>query len=309
MCTVIIANHHYKEFPLVIAANRDEDYARPSSPVQVLAKEPHIIIGGKDKLKGGTWLGVNKESLFVILTNQGEKNPDKSSRGEVVLNALKCKTLDELLTFVEELDPSRYNGFNLVFGSQRAVFIAHSYLLHSMVIRELPAGITVISSNMKFAGEDPKAQYIHKTLNALIDTPWLEYYKQLKKILSTGGDLSIRIKPKKNSSGKISGYCTRSSTILAFSDNGLTRYKFHDRTAPKRIRKEGDPYIPRYKDYIDLWRDHTSFKDGADSQSEEAGEVETEEEIVLTKPKFKEALLRFKSSRSDDDEYYDDDDD
>src|SRR5271170_296357 len=129
MCTVIVVNHHYKEFPLVIAANRDEDYNRASSPVQILAKEPHLIIGGKDDVKGGTWLGVNKHSLFVTGTNQGARDPDMRSRGLLIMDALKCTTLKELINFVEELNPAKYSKFNLIFGDSKTAFIAHSYLL------------------------------------------------------------------------------------------------------------------------------------------------------------------------------------
>lgn len=243
MCTIIISNHHYKEFPLVIAANRDEDLSRPSEPVQILANEPHLIIGGKDKLKGGTWLAVNKNSLFIALTNQGTKNKNLESRGALVMDALKCKSLEELLSFIEELNPIKYNNFNLVFGNNKTVYIAHSYLLHSMVIRELPYGIHIINSDMKFTGKNSKIDFIHKKLDSIIDMPWLDYYKVLKKILSNT-EFGIKIKANYDSR------CTRSSAILAFSEKELVRYKFHDRDI-KRSKKQ--PLAPRYNDYINLF--------------------------------------------------------
>src|SRR5271154_5900822 len=236
MCTVIVVNHHHKEFPLVVAANRDEDYNRPSSPVQVLSRDP-IIIGGKDEAKGGTWFGVNKHSIFVTGTNQGATNKAiQTSRGLLITEALKCKTLDELLTFIEELNPTKYNKFNIVFGNSKAVFIAHSYLLHSMVIRELPIGVHVISSDMKFTGEDPKTQFVHMKLDQAINTPWLEYYNLLKEVLASS-KYGLKIKPRVKESGRLYGHCTRSSSILAFSDSGLERYKFHDRTIPRPKKK------------------------------------------------------------------------
>lgn len=255
MCTIIVSNHHNKEFPLIIAANRDENYHRKSSPVQILTTSPHLIIGGRDDVAGGTWQGVNKESLYVGITNQGRKRDrDLESRGLVVLNALKCKTLDELIAYVEELDPSKYNAFNLVFGNNKHIYVAHSYILHSMVINELADGIHVISSDMVFKGKDDKTDYIHGELNEERDTPWQEYYKLLKRILASS-DNGVKIRPRKNEeTGKIGGHCTRSSSVIAFSEEGLARYKWHDRTAPKVKRKIGEPEIPRYKDYIDLWR-------------------------------------------------------
>jgi hypothetical protein len=280
MCTIVIVNHHYKGFPLVIAANRDEEVDRPSSDVQILSREPHLIVGGKDDLKGGTWLGVNKQSIFAAITNQGDK--DKLlSRGQLVLDALKCKTLEELLSFVEEINPAKYNKFNLVFGNNKSVYIAYSYLLHSMVIRELPKGIHVVSDDMKFAGETPKGSYVHKKLDIVNpDKPWLDYYKILKKTLANIGS-GIKINPTRKE-GKLYGYCTKSSSILAFDEEGLARYKFHDRLEPrakKKDRKEGKPYIPRYKDYIDLWRNPDNLPGVSLSSSEENETDDKEEEM------------------------------
>jgi len=291
MCTVIVVNHHYKEFPLVIAANRDEDYNRASSPVQVLAKEPHLIIGGKDDVKGGTWLGVNKHSLFVTGTNQGARDPDMRSRGLLIMDALKCTTLKELINFVEELNPAKYSKFNLIFGDSKTAFIAHSYLLHSMVIRELPPGVHVISSDMKFTGEEPKTQFVHMKLDQAINTPWLEYYNLLKEVLASS-KYGLKIKPRVKESGRLYGHCTRSSSILAFSDSGLERYKFHDRTIPrpkKKRRKEGEEEhlaqkVPsRYKDYIDLFQHPDAAT--TEASSEEKVEQPSPKEVILNAQK------------------------
>lgn len=281
MCTVIIANHHHKEFPLVVAANRDEDIKKASSPVQILSREPHLIIGGKDDVKGGTWLGVNKESIFVAVTNQdgGVRDPKLESRGSIVMEALKRKTINEVLSFIEELNPAKYNKFNLIFGNQKEVYIAHSYILHSMVIREIPAGIHIISSDMKFNGESPKAHYVHQKLDPAIDTPWLSYYKTLKKVLANS-ESGVKVKQRKKDD-KVTSYCTRSSSILSFTEEGLARYKFHDRTSYKPRKSESDPHHPRYKDYIDLWRNPDAVSSLSQSPSEDEGpDVDEVEEVA-----------------------------
>lgn len=276
MCSIIVSFKNSKEFPLIIAANRDEDFARPSSSVQILTDIPHIILGGKDELLGGTWLGVNKQSLFVAITNQGDTKLNLASRGQLVMDALKCKTIEELLSFVEECNPAKYNSFNLVFGNSKRMFLAHSYLLHSVVIRELDAGIHLIESDMKFMGSNAKANYIHALLDNKIHVPWLEYYKTLKTMLANT-KYGIKINPKKVKSKAgvitISGHCTISSSILAFSDEGLVRYKFHDRTIPRaKKQSEKDVLPPRYKDYIDLFRGDSVC--GVNEENEENGDEE-----------------------------------
>jgi transport and Golgi organization protein 2 len=285
MCSIIILNHHNKEMPLVIAANRDEDYNRPSIPVQMLSRDP-IIMGGKDELKGGTWLAVNEHSLFVAITNQGQKNSDKASRGLIPLRALKCKTLKELLIFVEEFDPTPYNGFNLVFGNQEAVFVAHSYIIHSMVVKEIPKGVSVITNDMRFTGNNPKTNFIHQKANPLAKASWLDAYKQLKKVLANT-EYGVKIKPRK-SDKKIHGHCTRSSSILAFTNEGLARFKFYDRTATRPAKKEGEPYVPRYRDYIDLWREAGGL--GKSETNEEHDESEEDESVESPANEIKELL-------------------
>jgi len=266
MCSIIVINHHYKGFPLVIASNRDEDIGRPSSNVQLLSMDP-LIMGGRDDLKGGTWLAVNSHSLFVAITNQGETNPELETRGKIVMEALKCTTLDDLIQFVEEIDPSLYNSFNLVFGNQKKVFVAHSYILHSMAVNELNRGVHVISNNMTFNTVPRKSQYVHSKLDKLVDIDWLVYYKRLKKVLGST-DYGLKIKPKKDSN-----YCTRSSSILAFSEDGLARYKFYDRTVQRPEQKPEDPVFPKYKDYIDVFRQSSNEK----QVSEETGDDSDEE--------------------------------
>lgn len=369
MCSIVIINHHYKGFPLVIAANRDEDYSRSSSGVQLLAKEPHVIVGGKDEEKGGSWLAVNKHSLFATVTNQdtgtddmiswgsstdrassgsmytfydalsgehrticqrcsyrnstyakfciscGEgrelsipKKPEKQilSRGSVVMDAMKCSSLKDMLAFVEGLDPARYKGFNLVFGNQEAVFLAHSYILDSMLIKEIPTGVSLVTSDLNFAGIDPRSQMIHKTYDAVVDEPWEDYYKSLKKTLASSKQgFKIAFSKKKPQ-----GHCTKSSSILTFSESGLARYKFHDRTVVRPKRKEGDPFIPRYRDYIDLWRDPLTFTDKSSSKEEEneseeeeksgpSGPLETSEiKSLIMKLKRQEAKKSLKDMKS-----------
>jgi hypothetical protein len=251
MSSVIVVNHNHAEFPLIIGANRDDDREPRGTGIQILAREPHLIMG--ESLDAGlSWLAVNKHSLFAIITNQGARNPNLQGRGRIVVDALRSKSLDELIAFVDNIDPSKYSGFNLLFGNQEHVFLAHSYILKSMAIRQVPAGTHLITSNMPFCmGNWTKATYVHKHL-ANGYNPWIKYYAQIKHILASK-DYEFRRAPTKTKDGKLTGYFTHSSSILAFAASGLARFKYHDRVTPREKRKEGEPFMPRYKDYIDMW--------------------------------------------------------
>ena len=75
---------------LTVAANRDEAYARPSDPPQELESG---IVGGRDREKGGTWMGIHRSGDFVAITNRSAPAPsaDSYSRGLLAREALRCR--------------------------------------------------------------------------------------------------------------------------------------------------------------------------------------------------------------------------
>lgn len=120
MCILFIANKIRKDYPLIIAANRDEFYARPTSPSQFWEEHPHML-AGRDLEANGTWMGVTRNGKFAALTNVRQPNdikPNAVSRGELVVNWLSNSTGDSLSTYASTLQNTRtqYNGYNLVFG-------------------------------------------------------------------------------------------------------------------------------------------------------------------------------------------------
>lgn len=137
--------------PLVVAANRDESYARPSAPPAEI--EPGIV-AGRDLEGGGTWLGMNRQGLFIAVTNR--KTPSRSaaspSRGLLALEALRCRKLACVEGLVERrVRDHPMAGFNLV-----AVVQGQGLCLHfDGALRRHPfgAGLHVVSSDRDF--DDP----------------------------------------------------------------------------------------------------------------------------------------------------------
>lgn len=118
MCLIAfnyLAHPHYK---LIIAANRDEFYGRPTAKAQYWDNHPNIL-AGRDLLKYGTWLGITKQGRFAALTNYrnpAHMNGDKNSRGEIISNYLQGHTSAD--AYIDELHQQReqYNGYNLLIG-------------------------------------------------------------------------------------------------------------------------------------------------------------------------------------------------
>lgn len=128
MCTLALYLRAFPQFPLVVAANRDEFLARPAVPPTRLSERP-LVIGGKDLRAGGTWLAINEHGLIAGLLNRRSEapaDPDRRSRGLLCLDALRHRTVEEALRFVVAQDPEHYNPFNLLLASREGAAVAHN---------------------------------------------------------------------------------------------------------------------------------------------------------------------------------------
>jgi uncharacterized protein with NRDE domain len=75
MCTVLLGRDVTGPGEILIAANRDEDPARPSDPPGLLLDSPPLV-GGRDRVAGGTWLAIRTPSAG---RSAGEEGSDGSS--------------------------------------------------------------------------------------------------------------------------------------------------------------------------------------------------------------------------------------
>ena len=86
MCLIVFAWRAHPEYPLVVAANRDEFFDRPTAAAQWWGEESQWL-GGRDLRAGGTWMGISRNGRFAALTNYrdpSEKKPGAPSRGGLV---------------------------------------------------------------------------------------------------------------------------------------------------------------------------------------------------------------------------------
>uniref|UniRef100_A0A7V2AYX5 NRDE family protein n=1 Tax=Rhodothermus marinus TaxID=29549 RepID=A0A7V2AYX5_RHOMR len=119
MCLVLLAYHQHTRYRLVLAANRDEYYARPSAAAHWWPDAP-MVLGGRDLEAGGTWLGITRQGRLALVTNYRE--PDRRTAGNRSRGWL---TRDFLLGHMDPQTYLRYvlaqgevyNGFNLLVGN------------------------------------------------------------------------------------------------------------------------------------------------------------------------------------------------
>jgi len=118
MCLLLAAFHAHPVYKLVIAANRDEFYDRPTAAAGFWDEMPDIL-GGKDLRAGGTWFGITRKGRVAAITNYRDPTthkPDAPSRGSLVTDFLKGEEEPEVYLSRLTLSGGGYNGFNLVAG-------------------------------------------------------------------------------------------------------------------------------------------------------------------------------------------------
>ena len=115
MCLIAIAHRASARFPLVLAANRDEDYARATRDAHWWDDAPDIL-GGRDVVHGGSWLALTKQARFAAVTNLRGAQQRSRSRGALVRDFVS--SAGEPRVFAEALlrDAEEYSGFHLLAG-------------------------------------------------------------------------------------------------------------------------------------------------------------------------------------------------
>jgi uncharacterized protein with NRDE domain len=153
MCLLIFAHQVAPEYPLLVAANRDEFHARATAVSDFWAAYPEML-AGMDLQQGGTWMGVTRSGRFAAVTNYRDPSPSAvapRSRGELPLRYLTGSQDPETFLSNVAIGARDYAGFNLLVGDRRNLW----YFTNSDGLDPqcLPPGVYGLS-------------------NARLDTPW-----------------------------------------------------------------------------------------------------------------------------------------
>jgi uncharacterized protein with NRDE domain len=152
MCLILFAHRAHPAHRLVVAANRDEWFRRPTAPAAFWVDAPEIF-AGRDLEHRGSWLGVTTTGRFAAITNfrdPGSHRPDAPSRGQLVSDFLRSNAAPA--SYLERLRPdaASYNGFSLLVGDGASLCFLSN---REGEVRSLAPGIYGLS-------------------NSLLDVPW-----------------------------------------------------------------------------------------------------------------------------------------
>jgi uncharacterized protein with NRDE domain len=125
MCTMVVLTRPGHDWPLLLAANRDEMIGRPWRPPARHWPDRPEVVAGLDELAHGSWLGLNDDGVAAgVLNRFGTLGPapNQRSRGELVLEALDHADAAAAAAALAELDPRAYRPFNMIVADNRHAF-------------------------------------------------------------------------------------------------------------------------------------------------------------------------------------------
>ena len=240
--------------PVVVAANRDELYARDTLPPRRLAPD---IAGGLDAQSGGTWLAIHRAGRFAAVTNQralDQVRPGLRSRGLAVLELAAASDPDR---YVDALDPRAYASMNLVWGDASGVRVAYLRRDGEKQISELDRGVHVLCNDRIGAPDFPRGERLSRAIEgALAKThTWSELWPRLAQALGDHTRVPLEDVAPSHVPAELAReltatcihsahYGTRSSTLLALESGRVAGY----------LHADGPPCATPFVDRMELMR-------------------------------------------------------
>jgi uncharacterized protein with NRDE domain len=188
MCLLIILREVVPEWPLVVAANREERFARPSASPGLLARNP-AVFGGRDLQCGGTWLAVNQWGMVCAVTNRPRKGPPPAatrSRGLLCLEAAGQRSPITVADYLgRAVTENAYEGFNLVCATST---LANAFYYNG-TLREKPLGpgVVVLTTGDANDMSSAKTQRVRERIGDDLARPMTAWIDRLEAICRDHG--------------------------------------------------------------------------------------------------------------------------
>jgi len=230
VCLIAVAYRVHPDYPLVVAANRDEFYTRPTAPAAFWDDEPSIL-AGRDLECMGTWLGVTRGGRFAAVTNfrdPSDQRASAESRGTLVSRFLAGKGAAGEFMDEVEARADAYRGFNLIAYDSDGLYY---YSNRGAEPISLAPGIYGLSNHL-LDTPWPKVERARAGAAAALagmpdERPWLELLGDRGLAPDAGlPDTGIGLAWERPLSAihiRMSAYGTRCSTLLALAADGRAR--------------------------------------------------------------------------------------
>lgn len=158
MCLILLSWQESAQRPLVVAANRDEFFQRPTEAAHFWPDQPDVL-AGRDGEYGGSWLGLSRSGRFAAITNLREASGGECSRGELVRDFLSSSTSCDYFFESVEANKAAYRPFNMIAFDGQQLAISHS----------LQSGWQALPPGLHCVGNIPFGEHNAKINKALSD--------------------------------------------------------------------------------------------------------------------------------------------
>lgn len=258
MCTLIAFYRCREDWPLLVAANRDERLDRPAAAPRATGRGVRVW-AGVDREAGGTWLGINSRGLVVGLTNasRAPRDPARRSRGLLVLDLLAGKSAEEAAGIVGAIEPARYSPFQIFLADTERAYLATLDGMpgHGPDLQTLAPGVLVLTNAAPGDPEEPRRAEVVRMLG--VDGPAeSKSLDDLKRILARHAPV-----PERSVCLHRPAFGTRSASILALGG----------RRAPLYLHAEGPPCRTPWADLSPGRDEITSAPGGSGRRPRTAG--------------------------------------
>jgi hypothetical protein len=224
MCTIVLLVRPGNDWPLIAAANRDEMQERPWDPPGRHWPDRPEALAGRDRLAGGSWLGLNDHGVMAAILNRaGTLGPKegKRSRGELVLDALDHADAAQAAAALAELAPDAYRAFNMVIADNRDAYWLKNDE-RQVTPEKLPPGLSIITERDRNDLDAPRiARYLPRFTAAPVPDPargdWQGWTDLMAETEAAGQAPSQPPSPGRDAMSVASetGYGTVSSALIA----------------------------------------------------------------------------------------------
>lgn len=259
MCLITFSLSSHPTYKLVLAANRDELYKRPTAPANFWPEYPDLL-AGKDLQANGTWLGITKKGKIAAITNcydEGTLPSDtqKHSRGKIVIDYLTSEKtavqyLDQLI-----IKKDQYLPFNVLLGDIDEIYHFNS---QNQLYTLLQKG-THSLSNATINTPWPKVINTKTKMNRIMNTP-NHYINQLFQMMMDQTpasdqqlpDASFPIEIKRKVSTNFidtEDFGTRSTTLILVDHNHMVT--FIERTYDSKYNSHDNSYHFQLSDHTE----------------------------------------------------------
>ncbi|MFZ1934715.1 MAG: NRDE family protein [Thermoguttaceae bacterium] len=164
MCTLAILYRVARGTPILVAANREERFDRPTQYPKIQSGSPRVVCG-TDRRAGGTWFGVNQNGLFCAVANRRKTSvpAEPRSRGLLCRELLELRSAREAAAHAaKELAKGSYAGANYICADGRYAAVVHGG--DQIEIVELSPGLHIVTGGDVDDPKDERHQFVRRML-------------------------------------------------------------------------------------------------------------------------------------------------